>query len=161
MSLPRRIRAPLAPLLLLLGVAAVAACADEQTGPPSEQLLMRQHAAREACITERLALRAHDELQTLEELGVVSGPVEFQRVYTHHADLRRAASAHADTALNHAATTADSARHARVASEFQIRLPEEGSVEANVIRSYEGNFAAIYNDADHPCNWQAELETRE
>lgn len=156
----RRRRRPIRALLPIALVVA-AACADDETGPSEEQLQTRELAAREACITERLALRAQDELQTLEQLMVVSGPIEFQRAYAHHATLRRTASAHADTALNHAATPADSARHAGLAQDFQIRLPEAGSVEANVIQSYDTNFAAIFNDADHPCNWQAELEVRE
>lgn len=152
---------PLLRPLLFLGLIAAVACGDDETGPSEEQLRDREFAAREACIAERLALRAEDELQTLEQLMVVSGPIEFQRAYAQHANLRRAASAHADTALNHAATTADSARHAELAQDFQIRLPDAESVEANVIRSYESNFAAIYNDADHPCNWQAELESQD
>lgn len=148
--------------LLLLGLLLVAgACSRDDAGPSDDQLAIREIAAREACIGERLALRAADELRTLEQMMVVSGPLEFQRAYAQHANLRRAAYAHVDSALNHAATAADSTRHAELAGGFQIRLPESESVEANVIRSYESNFAAIYNDPDHPCNWQGELETRD
>lgn len=145
-------------LFLALGTGA---CSPDDAGPSEEQLAIRDIAAREACIGERLALRAADELQTLEQMMVVSGPLEFQRAYTQHANLRLGAYAHADSALNHATTSADSARHAELAAGFQIRLPESESVEANVLRSYESNFAAIYNDPDHPCNWQGELEARD
>lgn len=153
------VRSTRLPLLLLAIVAA--ACGSEEAGPTAEQLRIRELAAREACIGERLALRAQDELQTLAQLGMASGPLEFQRAYAHHAELRHAAYAQADSAFNHARTPADSARHAGLADGFQIRLPEPETVEANVIRSYEANFAAIFQDADHPCNWQGELRARD
>ena len=39
----------------------------------------------------------------------------------------------------------------------RLRLPEPGSVEENVIRSYENNFLTLVTDEDHPCNWQSQL----
>src|SRR5690606_17848712 len=60
------VRSTRLPLLLLAIVAA--ACGSEEAGPTAEQLRIRELAAREACIGERLALRAQDELQTLAQL---------------------------------------------------------------------------------------------
>jgi hypothetical protein len=148
-------------LLILLAPVAVAACADREGGASEAQLEVRDLAARQACIAENLALRAADELATLEQLTVISGPLGFQQAYTQHANLRHAAFARMDSALNHSTTAADSTRHVEAARGFQIRAPEPESVEENVIRSYESKFAAIFSDADHPCNWQSELETQE
>ncbi len=148
-------------LHLLLLVAPLAACAEEQAGPSEEQRRERDLAARQACISQNLALRADDELQTLEQLMVTSGPLGFQRAYTQHAHLRHAAYARLDSALNHSATPGDSLARAEAARAFQIRAPEPGSVEENVIRSYEGRFRAIFEDADHPCNWLSELAREE
>ena len=145
----------------LLVLAPLAACADEDTGPSEEQLQARDMAAREACIAENLALRAADELQTLEQLMVASGPLAFQRAYTQHANLRRAAYAQLDSAFNHSATPRDSAGHDEAARGFQIRAPEAGSVEESVIRSYESKFMVLFGDPDHPCNWQSELDDQE
>lgn len=145
----------------LVLLAPLAACAGDDAGPSEAQLEQRDVAAREACIAENLALRAADELQTLEQLMVASGPLAFQQAYTHHAELRHAAYAQADSALNHSATPGDSLAHDEAARGFQIRAPESGSVEENVIRSYESRFMAILSDPDHPCNWQSELDDQE
>lgn len=146
-------KVPVAALLC----CSVLACGDD-AGPTPEQIETRDVAARQACISTRLAQRAVDELQTLENLLGNAGPVGFQRAYEQHASLRLAVFAQLDSALNHSATAEDSTRHAAAARGIQIRLPTPGSVEDNVIRSYETNFAAIFNDSDHPCNWQSELE---
>lgn len=147
--------------LALLFLGALAACAPDDSGPTEEQLRERELAAREACIAERLLQQSRDELATLESLAVVAGPVAFQRAYVQHAELRLAAMAHHDSAVNRSATPEDSSRHEEAAAAIQISAPDPESVEANVIRSYEAKAAAIFNDPNHPCNWQAELDTEE
>jgi hypothetical protein len=148
------------PWLLIL-LAPLASCAGDDTAPSEEQLRERDLAAREACVAENLALRAEDELQTLAQLMVAGGPLAFQQAYTQHANLRNAAYAQLDSALNHSATPTDSLAHDEAARAFLIRSPETGSVEENVIRSYESKFMAIFSDPDHPCNWQSELDDQE
>lgn len=143
--------------LVLIAILLACGCADERAGASAEQLRERDLAARQACIAERLSQRADDELRTLEEIGVFSGPVAFQQAYTQHARLRHAAFTQLDSALNHSRSPADSTAHREAARRFQIRAPEPESVEENVIRSYERNFAAILSDSNHPCNWQSEL----
>jgi hypothetical protein len=137
---------------------ALFACAPDDSGPTPEQLEERRMAARQACIAQRLALRAEDELQTLQQMMVASGPLGFQQAYAQHADLRLSAYAQLDSALNHARSPEDSLRHMERAAAYEIRRPEPGSVEENVIVSYERNLAAVLGDADHPCNWASDLE---
>lgn len=142
----------------LLLVFVVASCASDDDGPSAAQLEQQNAAARDACIAERLLLRAQDELQTLVDLQVGPAPLAFQQAYTQHADLRHTSLALLDSAYNHARSPADSTRYADASRGYEIRLPEAGSVEDNVLRSYETNFFQILDDEDHPCNWQAELQ---
>ena len=118
-------------------------------------------AARQACIAQRLALRAEDELQTLQQMMAATGPLAFQEAYAQHASLRISAYSQVDSALNHARSPEDSTRHIERAQAYEIRRPEPGSVEENVIRSYERNLAAVLGDADHPCNWASDLESED
>lgn len=134
-----------------------AACAADDTGPTPEQLEARDLAARSACVAERIAQRADEELRTLEELQMAPGPLGFQRAYLQHAQLRLRTLALADSALNHARSSADSVTLDSASRAVRLRLPEPGSVEENVIRSYENNFLTLINDEDHPCNWQSQL----
>jgi hypothetical protein len=147
--------------ILSLLCVAVVACGDQAAGPTPEQIETRDVAARQACISARLAQRAADELETLEQMTGNVGVIAFQRAYEQHATLRLAAYAQLDSAVNHSPTPEDSARHAAIAEGFQIRAPGRESVEENVIRSYETNFAVIFNDPDHPCNWESELNSPE
>lgn len=142
-------------LLLLIG-----ACAPDQETADPAQLRQRDAAARDACIAERLLVRAYDELETLAQLQVGPAPLGFQQAYTQHAEFRYSSLALLDSAYNHARSPADSASYESASQAFEIRLPEAGSVEDNVLRSYETNFLQILQDADHPCNWQAELRRR-
>ena len=145
--------------LLMATLAAVtAACAGDAPGPTTDQLEARELTARSACIAERLTQRAEEELRTLEELQMAAGPLGFQRAYQQHAELRQRTLALADSALNHARSPADSAALDSASRAVRLRLPEPGSVEENVIRSYENNFLDILNDTDHPCNWQSQLD---
>ncbi|HEX6924935.1 MAG TPA: hypothetical protein VF167_05875 [Longimicrobiaceae bacterium] len=145
-------------ILGILVAGGLAACRPDDSGPTEEQLRARRLAASEACAAERLLQQAEDELATLESLGVTAGPVAFQRAFVQHARLRLAALAQLDSALNHARSPTDSARYHDAFKRIQIRAPDPESVEANVFRSYESKAAAILADADHPCNWQPELE---
>lgn len=145
-------------ILGTLVAGGLGACTPDESGPTEEQLRERRLAARQACAAERLLQQAEDELATLESLGVTEGPVAFQRAFVQHARLRLAALAQLDSALNRAESTADSARYHDAFKRIQIRAPDPESVEANVFRSYEAKAAAILADADHPCNWQPELE---
>jgi hypothetical protein len=145
-------------VLLAVLCAALAACAGEPDGPTPEQLAARESAARDACVATRLHQRATDELATLEQVAGGSGIIGFQRAYESHARLRLTVAAQIDTALNHASNSQDSAAHAAAAERIRISVPDPESVEANVIRSYETNAAAIFGDPDHPCNWQSELD---
>lgn len=146
--------ASLALLLLFL----VVSCATDADGVSEEQLRQQSAAARDACIAERLFLRAQDELETLAQLQVGPAPLGFQQAYTQHAELRFTSLALLDSAYNHARDPADSSRYETASRGYEIRLPEAGSVEDNVLRSYENNFFQILEDEDHPCNWQAELQ---
>lgn len=146
-------RSVLAGALLL----ATAACSPDDAGPTPEQLEARDLAARSACIAERLVQRADEELRTLEELQMAPGPLGFQRAYLQHAELRLRSLALADSALNSARSPADSAALDSASRAVRLRLPEPGSVEENVIRSYENNFLTLITDEDHPCNWQSQL----
>lgn len=142
-------------LLLLFGFVA---CAPDDGGVSEAQLQQQNAAARDACIAERLHLRAQDELETLVQLQVGPAPLGFQQAYTQHAELRLTSLALLDSAYNHARSPQDSTRYANASMGYEIRLPEAGSVEDNVLRSYETNFLQILEDEDHPCNWQAELQ---
>lgn len=141
----------------------VAAACGEPAGEPAEETNPQAAlAARRACAAEELETQAADDLETLRS-GFAGGaaPVgltTFATAYLQHAQLRRVAYARSDSAINHAADAQDSVRHARAAAELRITPPREGTVEANVIASYNQKAAAILADADHPCNWKHELK---
>ncbi|HUE95065.1 MAG TPA: hypothetical protein VMN39_00305, partial [Longimicrobiaceae bacterium] len=77
----------------------------------------------------------------------------FTRAYHAHAELRAVAYAHLDSAVNHASTSADSARYLERAAAITVRLPQPGTVEGNVITSYTTNLTTMLRDGNHPCNW--------
>jgi hypothetical protein len=156
-------------LLTLALLAAAAACdgGSEEVAPEVEQA--RRAAARSACVGAELARHAEDQLQTLEaSFPSGEGPaaditrqasraaLEYARAYDQHARLRVAAYAQADSALNHSPRRADSLRHVQRAQQFQVRLPEVGTLEGNVLQAYQRDFAARISDPDHPCNWELE-----
>lgn len=169
-STTRAMRKLLLPFLL----CSAAACGD--SGPeeaPPEVLQARREAARAACIGGELLGRAEENVATLE--GSVAGTgtedpmaaltrtaqaaaLGFSQVYLQHAELRAAAAAQADSAANYSRTEADSLRHVQTGRQYAIRPPEAGSVEANAIQSYQQDFARIYDDPDHPCNWNFPAE---
>jgi hypothetical protein len=149
-------------LLLLL-----TACGEWGHGVPEEVAAARKEATRRACIANQLSQSSDEELKTLQQTTGMAAPsvgqnvpqsaataaLAFARAYNQHAQLRTAAYAQVDSALNYSPTPGDSARHAANAAKFELSAPEPGSVEANVIQNYEQRFAAVYNDPRHPCNW--------
>jgi hypothetical protein len=154
---------------LALIVAGLASCREEAPRAPSPAALAQREAAyRQACVAGELAAVAEEDLEVLEalvesldpadpagELGLRTtfAAFDFARAYHGHAELRARAYAYLDSAVNHAATTADSARYIERAGAFSIRRPEEGTVEANVLTAYQANFSERLADDDHPCNW--------
>jgi hypothetical protein len=79
--------------------------------------------------------------------------LQFARVFQRHAEVRATAYALVDSAANHAASSADSSQYLQRAGGFAINYPREGTVEANVLNSYETKFAEIMLDNEHRCNW--------
>lgn len=161
----------LAPLALALVLAlAAAACERGPEELPAEVQAARTGAQSRACLTAELARVAEEDLQTLQETFDAAGDgpaatltrraaqaaTEYAQAYRQHAMLRQAAAASADSALNHAASSADSLRFQERADRFIISAPEPGTIEANVIADYERKLAAMVADQDHPCNWDLE-----
>ena len=149
--------------LLPVLICFAAACGgEEEEGVAATEMSTRAAlAARHACVADDLLRTAADDLATIEA-GFAAGAAPeglttFARAFLQHAQLRNTAYAHEDSAASHSATSEDSARHARVADGIQIVTPREGTLEANVLSSYEQKAAAILADADHPCNWKHEL----
>jgi hypothetical protein len=159
---------PLLPLLILL-----TACGEWGRKVPEEVATARKEATRRACIANQLSQNSDEEVTTLQRATGIAAPsagqnvpqsaataaLAFARAYNQHAQLRTAAYAQMDSALNYSPTKADSARHASNAAKFELSAPEPGSVEANVIANYEQRFAVVYNDPRHPCNWLGQGES--
>lgn len=160
-------RGKLVPAALALAVMQLAGC-DRGPEIPPEVRQRKVEAYSTACAARELLARANDDLETLEATAAAADPstpegqvtlstsqalLEFSRAYQHHAELRSSAFSHVDSALNRSATPADSARYMQLASQFTIRTPIEGTVEANVMASFERNMAEILTNPDHPCNW--------
>jgi hypothetical protein len=152
--------------LLLLGAGCDAGGTDVV---PAEVRAQRANAARDACIATELLRRADANLDVLEETldATTAGPgiasitrqaaisaFEFGRTYHQHAQLRAGMLANLDSAYNHVQRSADSLRHVRTAEGYGIRPPAPGTVEANVVQSYQRDFATIHQNPDHPCNWE-------
>ncbi|HUE95567.1 MAG TPA: hypothetical protein VMN39_02860 [Longimicrobiaceae bacterium] len=151
-------------ILLLIIATFLTGCREETEVPvPPAVLLQRAAAFRQACAARELAAAAAEDLAILEELSdpggselmqvAARGAADFARAYHRHAELRVGAYALLDSAVNFATTTADSARYVERAGAFTVLLPQEGTVEANVLRSYQAKFSAILGDDDHRCNW--------
>lgn len=150
--------------LAFLVALALAGC-EAESGVPPEVQRRRVDAARDACIAAELERRAEENVSSLEEMlsaaesdpsalaGAGSAALRFARVYEQHATLRAVRAAHVDSSFNHSARAADSARHVERAEAVRVHPPERGTVEANVLSSYENDFSSIRTDPDHPCNW--------
>lgn len=128
----------------------------------------QEEIARHACIAAELVTISDDEIDTIEATlppdietmpqgqGIWQAQIaalQFAQALYDHTLLRRAAMAHADTAVNHVSTSADSARHMEISARYLPREPEPGRLEANVLNAYERRFAAIRADENHRCNW--------
>lgn len=159
----RRFATALAAALLLGG------CDRPQERPLTPEILNERRVAyRQACAAREIANRSVEDIATLEEVLTTTDPsqplaeinqiasaaaLQFARAYNAHAELRHAVYAHLDSAVNQAATRADSARYVEQAGAFTVRSPQPGSVEENVFRSYQTNFVTLLQNPDHPCNW--------
>lgn len=156
--------------LVVLGLAA-GGCEREAPAVPEELAVARQQAARGACVAAELLRRASDDVTSLEETLAstsATGPaaevtrqagtaaLQFARAYEQHAELRAVRAAHLDSAFNYAQRAADSIQHAEWAQRIAIRAPESGTLEANVFTAYEQDFRSLFQDPDHPCNWDLE-----
>jgi hypothetical protein len=148
-------------LILLISLAAAACDRQPRRAASTADNAAARESAREACISQELVTRAREGVVALEEfhaddspLAATSGPaLVFARVLEEHAQLRLAAHAHADSALNHARTPADSARFMQAAQGYLPRRPEPGSLEENVAAAWMRDFARLRADDDHRCNW--------
>ncbi|HET8655429.1 MAG TPA: hypothetical protein VFL93_07920 [Longimicrobiaceae bacterium] len=144
-----------------LAICCVAAgCRDgAKKTIPEDVTSARHEAARRACISAELAQDAEDQLQILQKAsaGTENAALTFARAYEQRARVAQATYAQLDSARNHSSTPKDSTRHEEAAASFTLSAPEPGTVEANVAQDYERRFAQVYNDADHPCNWKAQL----
>lgn len=163
-------------LLIALALAlpvALTGCADAEEEPPPVSFENRRFAYQQACVARVLAAEATDDIATLEEVTAAADPddpvgalsarasgvaLEFARAYQRHAELREAAYAMVDSAVNYSATPADSARYAERGSRYTIRVPEPESVEENVLRGYQRDYEALMRDQDHPCYWDLPFE---
>jgi hypothetical protein len=150
-------------IALLSTLLLAPACADRPAAVPAAVLAERREAERNACIGGELLERAVDQVDMLaratgvaegvEPRGPGAGPYRFALAYQQHASMRAATFAHRDSAVNHAATPIDSARHVDVVERMVYRAPEPGTLEGNVIEAYLRDFERIRNDSDHRCNW--------
>jgi hypothetical protein len=145
---------------MMVLVVALSAC-EATPPPPAAQTETARAAARDACISRELNMRADESVVALEEfetealsaIGPAQAALEFARALQQHAMLRHAATAHADSALNHARTPADSTRYMQAAESFLPRSPDPGTLEHNVVAAWLRDYATIRADEDHRCNW--------
>jgi hypothetical protein len=150
--------------LVLLSLSALALTGCDRgaaTAADGSRTEAQQAAARDACLAEAMAAQAEQHLADLEEWGLAGGPGsaaaaaagEFARAYFQHAQLRYATLAHADSALNHARTPADSARYVQTAGAFLPRGFEPGTLEGNVAEAWARDFSVLLANEDHRCHW--------
>ena len=152
----------------LLALTLLLAAGCERPEEVSPEVAERRFAAtRTYCAAAELARKAEDDYRTLEQTfpaprdptgqmmrGAASAALQYSQAYLQHAQLRAAAAAQLDSAMNFSPADADSARHAAAASQFAVRVPEAGTVEANVYTAYQQDLAGIVTDPNHPCNWE-------
>jgi hypothetical protein len=144
--------------LSLLLIVALAGCGEKDAAPTEKLPPERALAARQACVAEQLEQGAEEDLKTLQTSVGGIGVTQFAQAFLQHARLRVAGFSQADSALNHSPTPRDSARHMAAANRYEIITPDPGSLEANVLASYEQKANAILADSDHVCNWRHELK---
>ena len=151
---------------------ALAAC-DAADQPQRRTVTTPDEPARVACVSRELVTRAQENRLSLDELAgtgdtadvdlsqdltrrAARSAFEFSRAYEHLATVRAARAAYMDSALNHAATATDSSRYSSLAAQSRLQPPEPGTLEANVNDAYMRDFAVLFNDSDHPCNWRVD-----
>jgi hypothetical protein len=146
-------------------IAILAACEiPDGEEAVSETELRQAAAARNYCVGETLARTAREDLALLETTltdapAVAASVTAFARAFLQHAELRETVFALEDSAYNHAATPADSTRYAQQADQFEVTLPEEGTLEANVMADYDRKANEILADTLHVCHWRHEIGT--
>jgi hypothetical protein len=143
-------------------------CGDSNDGPTPEQLAERGQAFRDACASISILRTAADDLAVIEaafatvdpsDAGAVFGQRaaaaahDYSRAYLAHAELRAGALTSLDSAVNHSRTPADSIRFTERAASYILRTPLSGTIEANVLTSYDAALVEILADPDHRCNW--------
>lgn len=164
-------RTPRPPRLAAFAAAfliSLTGCGDGAPEVPPEVARARQQSARRACVAAEVLRRASSDIADLRETLETSSEdspgaeltrragtaaLQFARAYEQHAELRLAAYAHVDSAVNYSRRAADSIQHVQMAQQLSIRSPQPGTVEANVIAAYERDLASLLRDPDHPCNW--------
>jgi hypothetical protein len=144
------------PSLLVLA-AALAACGRDAGEDPARREI-RVAASRNACVAEELAIRARENLASLDTLaasGGVAGPMQaaytYAQVYRNFAELRLSSMAYMDSAVS-APAAADSARYMRRAEQFSTRPAEPGTVDANVANAWRRSFEEMRANPEHYCN---------
>lgn len=160
-------RIPRLAVLAALAVLTVA-CGDRPSAVPPQVQAQRIDAHRAACITREIHAEADEDEIIIEETILAANPdtpegqltmmtssavLAYAVAFNRHADLRASAYAYVDSAFNHSATPADSARYMARADAMVVRTPAEGTLEANVLVSFERKFNEMLANGDHPCNW--------
>ncbi|HEX2189430.1 MAG TPA: hypothetical protein VHG51_11055 [Longimicrobiaceae bacterium] len=146
------------PASLLLAAALLAACERAPAEDPARREA-RVAASRNACVAEELAIRARENLASLDTMAAMSGglqgpmraPLEYATVAWNFAELRHSALAHMDSAVS-APTPGDSTRYAQRAAQYVVRPAEPGTVDANAAAEWQRNFAAARSNPAHYCN---------
>ncbi|HEV2149310.1 MAG TPA: hypothetical protein VGR37_18045 [Longimicrobiaceae bacterium] len=143
----------------LLALPLVLAACGRDAGEDRERRETRVAASRNACVAEELAIRARENLASLDTIAAMGGGVEgpmraaytYAQVYRNLAELRHSSMAYVDSALG-APTPADSARYMQRAAQFSVRAPEPETVDANVAAEWRRNFATTRGNPEHYCN---------
>jgi hypothetical protein len=149
------------PSVIFAALLVVTGCAERPAGQPEHVREVRIAAERDACISRELLLRGREQVEALAPLAQVEpgaghpavAAYRFAVAYAQHAELRHTAFAHIDSAVNIARQPQDSLRYVGVAERIVFRLPEPGTVEANIMNPYQRDFDGLRADPDHRCNW--------
>jgi hypothetical protein len=150
------------PLALAATIPALLLAAACDRGESPEIRAQREAAFRQACASRTLALQAEGDyemiaagLQSEDALTrmATTAAIGFNQAYLNHANIRYAAYAHLDSAVNYAKTPTDSAAYIARALSFGVASPETGSLEESVINDYDGKLQRLLMDRNHQCNW--------
>lgn len=139
---------------LLLGLVGC----DRFGSEDPERAAREQAAERNACIHAELATNSRSTLRQLEQLmgateaGAGLAAQQYARAYSEYAELRAAATAYVDSAVNHARSRVDSVRYAETAGRFVPNAPDPGTLEANIAQAHAHDFRVIRDSTTHHCN---------